>query len=135
LKYDTIAIGAFHAVERVILVVASAGNNGPSLNTVVNDVPWIFTVTASSIDRDFKSNVVFGHKLIQVFSIYCFEYFIKSFNTHHKYAQKRILVYHKGNDYARTLLTNSLEAVNTKYPNMMKYILIIKKCVKRLCHS
>ncbi|KAG5018199.1 hypothetical protein JHK85_014522 [Glycine max] len=65
LKYDTIAIGAFHAVERVILVVASAGNNGPSLNTVVNDVPWIFTVTASSIDRDFKSNVVFGHKLIQ----------------------------------------------------------------------
>ena len=41
LKYNPIAIGAFHAVERGILVVASAGNNGPSLNTVVNDVPWI----------------------------------------------------------------------------------------------
>ncbi|KAG4391856.1 hypothetical protein GLYMA_04G022166v4 [Glycine max] len=41
LKYNPIAIGAFHAVERGILVVASAGNNGPSLNTVVKDVPWI----------------------------------------------------------------------------------------------
>ncbi|CAJ1973193.1 unnamed protein product [Sphenostylis stenocarpa] len=60
LKSDPIAIGAFHAVERGILVVASAGNNGPSLNTVVNDAPWIFSVVASSIDRDFKSNLVLG---------------------------------------------------------------------------
>ncbi|XP_047170777.1 CO(2)-response secreted protease-like [Vigna umbellata] len=60
LKYDPIAIGAFHAVERGILVVASAGNGGPYLNTVVNDAPWIFSVAASSIDRDFKSNLAFG---------------------------------------------------------------------------
>nr|KYP46309.1 Subtilisin-like protease [Cajanus cajan] len=66
LKDDTISIGAFHAVERGILVVCSAGNSGPSLNTVVNDAPWIFTVAASSIDRDFKSNLVLGHnKLIK----------------------------------------------------------------------
>ncbi|QCE16708.1 Peptidase S8 [Vigna unguiculata] len=60
LKHDPIAIGSFHAVERGILVAASAGNSGPTLNTVVNDAPWVFSVAASSIDRDFKSNLVFG---------------------------------------------------------------------------
>ena len=74
LKHDPIAIGSFHAVERGILVAASAGNSGPTLNTVVNDAPWVFSVAASSIDRDFKSNLVFGDsKVIKVF--YCYAYF------------------------------------------------------------
>ncbi|XP_027354813.1 CO(2)-response secreted protease-like [Abrus precatorius] len=60
LKSDPIAIGAFHAVERGIVVVCSAGNDGPSSNTVVNDAPWILTVGATTIDRDFQSNVVLG---------------------------------------------------------------------------
>ncbi|RDX76568.1 CO(2)-response secreted protease, partial [Mucuna pruriens] len=57
---DPIAIGAFHAVERGIVVVCSAGNSGPSSYTVVNDAPWILTVAASTIDRDFQSNLVLG---------------------------------------------------------------------------
>ncbi|TKY75266.1 CO(2)-response secreted protease [Spatholobus suberectus] len=60
LTSDPIAIGAFHAVERGILVVCSAGNSGPSSYTVVNDAPWILTVAASTIDRDFQSSVVLG---------------------------------------------------------------------------
>ncbi|XP_027354812.1 CO(2)-response secreted protease-like [Abrus precatorius] len=60
LTSDPIAIGAFHAVERGIVVVCSAGNDGPSSSTVVNDAPWILTVAASTIDRDFQSNVVLG---------------------------------------------------------------------------
>ncbi|XP_020229137.1 CO(2)-response secreted protease [Cajanus cajan] len=58
---DPIAIGAFHAMEHDILVVCAAGNNGPTSNTVVNDAPWIFTVAASTIDRDFQSSVVLGN--------------------------------------------------------------------------
>ncbi|KAF8405433.1 hypothetical protein HHK36_010339 [Tetracentron sinense] len=57
---DPIAIGAFHAVEKGITVVCSAGNAGPSSKTVVNAAPWILTVAATTIDRDFQSNVVLG---------------------------------------------------------------------------
>ncbi|KAJ9165936.1 hypothetical protein P3X46_020747 [Hevea brasiliensis] len=60
LNKDPIAIGAFHAVENGITVVCSAGNDGPSSGTVVNTAPWILTVGATTIDRDFESDVVLG---------------------------------------------------------------------------
>lgn len=60
LDSDPIAIGAFHAVEKGITVVCSAGNDGPSPATVSNAVPWILTVAATTIDRDFESDVVLG---------------------------------------------------------------------------
>ncbi|CAI0382516.1 unnamed protein product, partial [Linum tenue] len=69
---DTISIGAFHAVESGITVVCSAGNDGPDSSTVVNAAPWILTVAATTIDRDFQSDVVLGGgnvvKVIAVFS-------------------------------------------------------------------
>lgn len=58
---DSIAIGAFHAMKKGILTVASAGNDGPSQSSIVNHAPWIFTVGASSIDRGFRSKVVLGN--------------------------------------------------------------------------
>ena len=67
LKSDPIAIGAFHAVDHGIIVVCSAGNDGPDSESVVNVAPWILTVAASTIDRDFQSNVVLGgNKVIKV---------------------------------------------------------------------
>lgn len=67
LSSDPIAIGAFHAVEQGITVVCSAGNDGPSRETVVNAAPWIVTVAATTIDRDFESDVVLGgNKTIKV---------------------------------------------------------------------
>ncbi|XP_043712705.1 CO(2)-response secreted protease-like [Telopea speciosissima] len=60
LTTDPIAIGAFHAVEKGITVVCSGGNDGPDLSTVVNAAPWILTVAASTIDRDFESDCVLG---------------------------------------------------------------------------
>ncbi|KAF5740889.1 CO(2)-response secreted protease [Tripterygium wilfordii] len=63
-KSDPIAIGAFHAVANGITVVCSAGNEGPSSGSVVNDAPWILTVAASTIDRDFESDVVLGDKTV-----------------------------------------------------------------------
>ncbi|XP_072959752.1 CO(2)-response secreted protease-like [Typha angustifolia] len=58
---DPIALGAFHANQKGILVVCSGGNDGPDPFTVVNSAPWIVTVAASSIDRTFQSNIVLGN--------------------------------------------------------------------------
>ncbi|KAJ1381489.1 Peptidase S8/S53 domain [Sesbania bispinosa] len=58
---DPIAIGAFHAEQMGVMVVCSAGNDGPDPYTVVNTAPWIFTVAASNIDRNFQSTVVLGN--------------------------------------------------------------------------
>ncbi|OIT30216.1 PREDICTED: CO(2)-response secreted protease-like [Nicotiana attenuata] len=63
---NPIAIGAFHAVEKGIVVVCSAGNSGPGPKTVVNTAPWILTVAATTIDRDFETDVLLGgNKLIK----------------------------------------------------------------------
>ncbi|KAM0953952.1 putative tripeptidyl-peptidase II [Dioscorea sansibarensis] len=58
---DPIAIGAFHANQKGVLVVCSGGNDGPDPYTVINAAPWILTVAASSIDRTFQSSVVLGN--------------------------------------------------------------------------
>ncbi|CAH9080836.1 unnamed protein product [Cuscuta epithymum] len=57
---DPIAIGSFHAVEKGIIVVCSAGNSGPYPNTITNEAPWIFTVAASTVDRHFESDIILG---------------------------------------------------------------------------
>ncbi|GAB2234134.1 hypothetical protein Droror1_Dr00003371 [Drosera rotundifolia] len=58
---DSIAIGAFHAILRGIVVVASAGNSGPADATVSNVAPWLITVGASTMDRDFANYVELGN--------------------------------------------------------------------------
>eukprot|EP00253_Pinus_taeda_P006227 PITA_06227 len=57
---DAISIGSFHAVQSGRVVVCSAGNSGPDKGTVLNTAPWIITVAASTIDRDFPSLVTLG---------------------------------------------------------------------------
>ncbi|KAG8653623.1 hypothetical protein MANES_05G041600v8 [Manihot esculenta] len=58
---DALSIGAFHAMRKGIITVAAAGNNGPNLGTVANHAPWLLTVAASGIDREFRDNVEFGN--------------------------------------------------------------------------
>ncbi|GFP88251.1 subtilisin-like protease sbt5.3, partial [Phtheirospermum japonicum] len=60
---DSIAIGSFHAVMHGIVVVSSAGNEGPGPGTVSNIAPWLITVGASTIDRRFLSYVILGNKI------------------------------------------------------------------------
>ncbi|XP_065003697.1 subtilisin-like protease SBT5.3 [Musa acuminata AAA Group] len=62
---DGLAIGSFHAVKKGITVVSSAGNSGPNLATVSNLSPWMFTVGASTMDRQFPSVIVFDDKRIK----------------------------------------------------------------------
>ncbi|KAG0579562.1 hypothetical protein KC19_4G107000 [Ceratodon purpureus] len=61
--YDSIAIGSFHAMERGILVVAAGGNSGPDKATVINGAPWILTAAASSIDREYLSDIHLGNNV------------------------------------------------------------------------
>ncbi|XP_066319724.1 subtilisin-like protease SBT1.4 [Miscanthus floridulus] len=58
---DNTAVGAFKAVSKGIVVSASAGNSGPGEFTAVNVAPWILTVGASTINRQFPANLVLGN--------------------------------------------------------------------------
>uniref|UniRef100_A0ACD5WMC1 Uncharacterized protein n=1 Tax=Avena sativa TaxID=4498 RepID=A0ACD5WMC1_AVESA len=58
---DAVAIGAFTAVSKGIIVVSSAGNRGPFPRSVANDPPWLLTVAAGSVDRSFYAEVLLGN--------------------------------------------------------------------------
>ncbi|KAL5755467.1 hypothetical protein ACOSQ2_020213 [Xanthoceras sorbifolium] len=68
---DAIAIGAFGASDHGVFVSASAGNGGPGGLTVTNVAPWVTTVGAGTIDRDFPADVHLGNgKIIPGASVY-----------------------------------------------------------------
>ncbi|XP_038681543.1 subtilisin-like protease SBT1.4 [Tripterygium wilfordii] len=58
---DPIAIGAFGAAEHGVVVSCAAGNSGPGPYTAVNTAPWILTVGASTIDREFPADAALGN--------------------------------------------------------------------------
>ncbi|PIA50859.1 hypothetical protein AQUCO_01200261v1 [Aquilegia coerulea] len=58
--HDSIAIGAFGAIEKGVVVSCSAGNSGPDAFTATNIAPWILTVGASTLDREFPADVILG---------------------------------------------------------------------------
>ncbi|KAK6914678.1 Peptidase S8/S53 domain [Dillenia turbinata] len=57
---DSIAIGAFGAAAHGVFVSCSAGNSGPNPASAFNIAPWILTVGASTIDREFPADVILG---------------------------------------------------------------------------
>ncbi|CAN4075956.1 unnamed protein product [Withania somnifera] len=61
---DQIALGAYSATKRGILVSCSAGNSGPYDSTLSNEAPWILTVGASTLDRKLKATVKLGNQKI-----------------------------------------------------------------------
>ncbi|OWM68994.1 hypothetical protein CDL15_Pgr025181 [Punica granatum] len=67
--HDTISIGVFHAFQKGILVSASAGNSFFP-RTAINVAPWILTVAASTVDREFTTNIYLGNsKLVKGYSL------------------------------------------------------------------
>ncbi|XP_037497446.1 subtilisin-like protease SBT1.5 [Jatropha curcas] len=68
---DAIAIGSFGAIDRGVFVSASAGNGGPGGLSVTNVAPWVTTVGAGTLDRDFPADVKLGNgKVIPGMSVY-----------------------------------------------------------------
>ncbi|XP_027108689.1 subtilisin-like protease SBT1.7 [Coffea eugenioides] len=59
---DSVALGAYTAMEKGILVSCSAGNGGPSNQSLENEAPWILTVGASTIDRKIVATALLGNK-------------------------------------------------------------------------
>ncbi|KAL0421169.1 UNVERIFIED_CONTAM: Subtilisin-like protease SBT4.3 [Sesamum latifolium] len=61
MRYDGIAIGSLHAMQKGILTVHSAGNGGIFPGSVISVAPWLFTIGASSIDRGIVTRVSLGN--------------------------------------------------------------------------
>ncbi|GLJ35460.1 hypothetical protein SUGI_0713150 [Cryptomeria japonica] len=58
---DHQALAAFGAIQRGVFVSVSAGNDGPFFASAKNTAPWMTTVGASSMDREFLSPVKLGN--------------------------------------------------------------------------
>nr|GMC82329.1 subtilisin-like protease SBT1.9 [Ipomoea batatas] len=58
---DSIAIAAFGAMMKGVLVSASAGNRGPSYGSVNNAAPWFLTVASGLTDRWFAGTLRLGN--------------------------------------------------------------------------
>ncbi|GLT34204.1 hypothetical protein SLA2020_087310 [Shorea laevis] len=59
---DVIATASLSAMERGIVVVCAAGNEGHP-NTTHNAAPWVTTVGASTLDRSFVATMTLGNRL------------------------------------------------------------------------
>ncbi|KAF6160291.1 hypothetical protein GIB67_019060 [Kingdonia uniflora] len=57
---DLLSVASFGAMEKGVFVSCSAGNAGPEPVSLTNVSPWITTVGASTMDRDFPATVKLG---------------------------------------------------------------------------
>ncbi|XP_058113264.1 subtilisin-like protease SBT1.6 [Magnolia sinica] len=58
---DLFAIASFRAFQKGIFISVSAGNEGPYQASMANSPPWIMTVGAGTIDRDFPATISLGN--------------------------------------------------------------------------
>jgi subtilisin family serine protease len=60
---EPVTLGSLHAAVHGVSVVCSAGNSGPYDNTIVNAAPWVTTVAATTVDRDFPNVLTLGNSV------------------------------------------------------------------------
>ncbi|GLJ40045.1 hypothetical protein SUGI_0819760 [Cryptomeria japonica] len=88
---DAIAQGAFQAVKAGVLVVCATGNAGPARGILDNGAPWIFSIAASTIDRDYEAVVKLGDG--SIIKAACF--YTNEESSHYSISESA-LVYEKG---------------------------------------
>jgi len=76
---DPIAITTFEAMDRGIFVSTSAGNSGPSRESLHNGIPWVINVAASTLDRQIQASLTLGNN-VKLFGLST--YLIGKFSTH-----------------------------------------------------
>lgn len=57
---DGLAVVAYRATQRGVLVSCAAGNYGPYPGSLTNEAPWVMTVAASTMDRSLRTTVTLG---------------------------------------------------------------------------
>ncbi|KAL9225262.1 hypothetical protein vseg_001208 [Gypsophila vaccaria] len=68
---DSLSVGTFGAMQKGVFISCSAGNGGPDPVSLTNVAPWVATVGASTLDRNFPANVRVGNgKSVRGVSIY-----------------------------------------------------------------
>ncbi|KAK6118038.1 hypothetical protein DH2020_048203 [Rehmannia glutinosa] len=100
---DSLSIGAFAAMEMGVFVSCSAGNGGPDPISLTNVSPWVTTVGASTMDRDFPATIKLGTgKFVTGASLY---------KGHRNISSNRLypLVYHGSNSSNLTPSSMCLE--------------------------
>jgi len=58
---DTIAIATFAAMEKGVFVSIAAGNSGPFFKSLSNEAPWMTTVAAGTLNRQFGGILTLGN--------------------------------------------------------------------------
>ncbi|RZC85906.1 hypothetical protein C5167_026579 [Papaver somniferum] len=99
---DIFSIASFGAMENGILVFTSAGNAGPGPSTTNKVAPWMLSVGASTVDREFHADVISGDgKTFDGFSVY-------PSKPHGNLAKKLVYAGDIGNEFCnRSFASNS----------------------------